>query len=331
MADIREDGSELVHFDDPEFQVQFRKNDIPEWYTFDELTIHWHDEVEFIYVIKGSVKYQLNGKMVLMREGEGIFVNARQIHLITTAGEECCLYCLMFTPMLLASFGAVLGRYVSDVINNPAIPYIMLSRSVPWQAQLLEDIAQLDGLSVQIGAWKAAQEGAQAGAQAAEQTAIRTGAELKVMQLLYDIWILLFQNMPRPEEEDDATESLVAIKRMMTYIQEHYPEKITIADLCRVGNIGKTKCTELFDAYANMTPMEYVRNYRVTKAITLLKYTDLSMAEIAYATGFSGASFFSETFRQIKGCRPLQVRMRERRNGTVHTDISDSSISREKG
>ena len=92
MADIREDGSELVHFDDPEFQVQFRKNDIPEWYTFDELTIHWHDEVEFIYVIKGSVKYQLNGKMVLMREGEGIFVNARQIHLITTAGEECCLY-----------------------------------------------------------------------------------------------------------------------------------------------------------------------------------------------------------------------------------------------
>lgn len=323
MADIREDGSELVHFDDPEFQVQFRKNDIPEWYTFDELTIHWHDEVEFIYVIKGSVKYQLNGNMVLMREGEGIFVNARQIHLITTAGEECCLYCLMFTPMLLASFGEVLGRYVSDVINNPAIPYIMLSRSVPWQAQLLENIAQLDGLSVQIGAWKAAQ--------AAEQAAIRTGAELKVMQLLYDIWLLLYQNMPHREEEDNETGALVAIKRMMTYIQEHYQEKITIADLCRVGNIGKTKCTELFDAYANMTPMEYVRNYRVTKAITLLKNTDLSITEIAYETGFSGASFFTETFRQIKGCRPLQVRMQQRRNAAVHTDISDSSITREKG
>ena len=68
MAQFREDRSELLHFDDPEFPVQYRKNFIPKDAVLDGMIFHWHEEVEFIYVLKGSVDYQLNKKHVHMEE-----------------------------------------------------------------------------------------------------------------------------------------------------------------------------------------------------------------------------------------------------------------------
>ena len=42
MADIREDGSEIFHYEIPDFPLSIKKNYIPANIEFPELSIHWH-------------------------------------------------------------------------------------------------------------------------------------------------------------------------------------------------------------------------------------------------------------------------------------------------
>lgn len=41
---------------------------------------HWHDDIEFICVLSGGMKYNVNGEIVNLKKGEGIFVNSGQMH-----------------------------------------------------------------------------------------------------------------------------------------------------------------------------------------------------------------------------------------------------------
>ena len=105
---------------------------------------------------------------------------------------------------------------------------------------------------------------------------------------------------------------LEIIRRMILYIQEHYKERINLNQLCREGGVSRTACTKLFLKYVNVTPIDYVRHYRIAKSIELLQSTDKTITEIAYETGFSGTSFYAKMFRKITGITPRQLRKGEK-------------------
>ena len=95
---------------------------------------------------------------------------------------------------------------------------------------------------------------------------------------------------------------------MITYIHSCYQDKITLADICKAGNVGKTSGTTIFKKYMGCTPVGFLTEFRLQKAAELLRETDMSVTEIAYETGFSGASYFAETFRGGFGCSPKEYR-----------------------
>lgn len=97
-------------------------------------------------------------------------------------------------------------------------------------------------------------------------------------------------------------------KTMMIFIQEHYMEKISLEDIAKAGNVGKTLCAKLFKKYVSKTPGEYLIFYRIQKSIELLTDTNMSTTEISYAAGFSSASHYTRTFRKLMGCTPLKYR-----------------------
>jgi transcriptional regulator GlxA family with amidase domain len=92
-------------------------------------------------------------------------------------------------------------------------------------------------------------------------------------------------------------------------------EKISLKDICDSGNIGTNLCTQLFKKYTNMSPIDYLRCYRIEKSLELLRDTDMTITEIAYATGFNGASYYAETFRKYAGYTPTQIRKRMKEQG----------------
>lgn len=313
MADIRKNKWEWFHYDNPDFQVQYRKNNIPANVKFPAMELHWHDDVEFIYIEEGSVLYEMEDEMIRMQKGEGIFVNARQLHLIHADDCDCELHCLIFHPIILCSSEYITSDCVVPLLEDSSVPYVFLSETVPWQKQLLMDIRD-------IGPYTESAHG-----------------KLTIMKYIYDIWDLLFQNLVSRPEEEDKNQNLSSVKKMVAYIQKNYRNKILLSDICMVGNVGKTKCSALFDMYYNMSPMEYVRNYRIEKGAKLLEITDMSITEIAYEIGLSDGSYFAKVFGQLIGCSPQQYRSygrgmsryyEVRRFPNLQTGVQDTDYSK---
>lgn len=58
----------------------------------------------------------------------------------------------------------------------------------------------------------------------------------------------------------------------------------------------------------DLTPLEFLNEYRISEAVGLMETTDKKIMEIAEMTGFSNVNRFTETFKKMYGCRPMDYR-----------------------
>lgn len=98
------------------------------------------------------------------------------------------------------------------------------------------------------------------------------------------------------------------IKAALSYIQEHYKEKIYIRDLAAQAGLNEQYFCRLFRKVIRMSPVEYMNNYRMRKAIALLEQTELSVTDVAYECGFHDMGGFIREFKRMTETTPLQYR-----------------------
>ena len=96
----------------------------------------------------------------------------------------------------------------------------------------------------------------------------------------------------------------------LEYIENHYSEKIYVADLAERCEISQHQFSRLFKREKGTTFREYLVNYRLDKACELLKNSPLPVGDIGYAVGFTDHSYFTRIFRKNKGVSPSGYRSR---------------------
>ena len=286
-----EDLSERVPYTAPETHTHIAKYDlrfIPSPIDMD--ASHWHDDIELILVVKGHMSYGVNGTTYRMQSGEGIFINARQIHNGYYAGASDCTYvCVLMHPMMLCANSYIEQTFIEPVINNTAFSCRHLKPENTGDRAILNSIAQIYD---------------------AEQNADPIRPLIR-QSLFYQLWAQLFEINPIADKHTHAQNArLTALKSMMSYIQKHYTQKLTLEDIAAVGNVCKSGCSKLFQSYLHQSPIRFLTECRLKKAAELLHGTDLNITEIAYACGFSGASYFTETFRNYLFCTPSEYRQK---------------------
>jgi AraC-like DNA-binding protein len=82
----------------------------------------------------------------------------------------------------------------------------------------------------------------------------------------------------------------------------------TVRDLASSVKLSKSAFAERFRELVGQTPLQYITEVRMHKAAELLQNSELSVAEIANATGYESASSFSNTFKRWHGESPLAIR-----------------------
>ncbi len=79
-----------------------------------------------------------------------------------------------------------------------------------------------------------------------------------------------------------------------------------------VEQLSRDICMERSGLYKKLTavldksPVAFIRMIRLRKAVELLRQGDMTIAEIAEATGFSSPSYFSKCFQKEYGCKPSE-------------------------
>jgi AraC family transcriptional regulator len=101
--------------------------------------------------------------------------------------------------------------------------------------------------------------------------------------------------------------------RIREMLYEESASRLTLGELARsVGRHPVQVCRQ-FHRRFRCTIGEYVRRLRVGRAQALLTSSELRLAEIALACGFSDQSHFTRAFRRLTGMPPRQYRMKSER------------------
>ena len=92
------------------------------------------------------------------------------------------------------------------------------------------------------------------------------------------------------------------------YMHEHFGEKITIKDMCKVLGCSKSALLTSFKAEYGTTLNSYLCAIRIDEAKRLLKTTNMTISAVAEATGFYDQSYFSKVFSNKLSITPSDYR-----------------------
>lgn len=98
------------------------------------------------------------------------------------------------------------------------------------------------------------------------------------------------------------------VLQILEYVENHYTEEIRMEQLSALVGLNTDYMSRRFKEQLGMSPTEYIRKFRVARAMELLCTTTLRVTEIAEMSGFSDVCQFSRVFRQVAGVTPLEFR-----------------------
>lgn len=104
---------------------------------------------------------------------------------------------------------------------------------------------------------------------------------------------------------------------VLEYIYTNYSDKVTLEDLTKCAHLNRVSLNKRFQERCGCTAMGYLLLHRLKVAGDLLTHTDMSMNEIARATGFGYDTYFIKQFTAKRGLSPTVYRNLSRQFATA--------------
>ena len=102
------------------------------------------------------------------------------------------------------------------------------------------------------------------------------------------------------------------LNRAKEFIDMHLDSPLALADVAGAAGLSRTHFAAQFRAATGVSAHEYVLRRRIEKAQTMLATTDVPLAELALAIGFSSQAHFTEVFKRLSGSTPRRWRQSHR-------------------
>ena len=287
-VDTMPDNSEIVHYDNPGIPLYIRKGLLSDFHGM-KAQCHWHDEIELILILENEMNYYAAGKNILLHTGDSILINSRQLHYgYASKGYDCSFICILFHPSLISPGDQIFLRYVDPFISRTDIPFLYFEQKNT--CDISHDILRM---------WDLKKSGV-------------PFYELDVTGTLYSLWARICRLTPTSAADTpcDAPSDVAVLRKMVSFIHDHYNEKLTLHDIASAGSICSSKCCSVFSQQTHQSPFEFLNSYRLRVSADSLMRTDRSITDIAYDCGFNHLSYYSKMFVRYFNCTPREYRRR---------------------
>jgi len=257
-------------------------------------TEHRHDCMEMVYVVGGTGVTLVNGRPYPAVRGDLYVMNPQDTHAFF-GEDKFSFYNILFRPSVFSREERTELQHFplfeewqtdSDVAPDNQNKKFNFAPPVGDQIEaLLEAIAK-------------------------ELKSRQPGSEVTAAALFKVAMVKILRNITTGTSEmillKDSSGG--GIPRVVSWINQHYREKLTVSQLAKIAGVSKNYLGECFNRTTGVSPFDYICRLRIEKARQLLENSNRTLTEIAAETGFCDTSYFSRSFRRFTGMSPRDYR-----------------------
>lgn len=250
---------------------------------FPEVLMHWHEEIEIIYIKEGKGIISVDLEKRVLTAPALVFVRPGQLHSIAQYERESMEYVnYIFHPRLLKSHDDDVfdQQYLTPLFDGTIQYPVFIKEQSPVFFSLCAPLLGCE----------------------------ETESPLMVKSCLFYLCSRMQEFFPERSGSMVRRESMERIKTVLIYMQEHYKENITVTDAAAQVDLSENHFMRFFKQTLGVSFVTYLKNYRLTKAEEMLHATDASILDIAQDNGFQNVSYFIREFKNKYGDTPLKYR-----------------------
>lgn len=250
---------------------------------------HWHQDVELIYVITGSVQVGINSESWLLQAGDMAICSSGDIHYYDSTGLESSMLLVIFNPQTIGAPGGWPGhlRLLSPYVGNAGRPDTDGGHLANKAAELMHELLR-------------------------EERDKSAHYETIMLGLLYQLSGLILRHVPSEPltlpQSHRFSGSRQAMREALDYLEEHWSRPITLEEAARQAHMSVYHFSRTFKHTTGMSLPSYLNSIRVDRAEELIRTSDQTMLDIALECGFTNVRTFNRAFRQLRGCAPSSLR-----------------------
>lgn len=246
---------------------------------------HFHQEVELVYVMEGELRLYVMEREDHLKRGDICVINSNEEHRIETQGEITTAHLFITYSLIRSVYNGVSSFFFCNSTSEDDERY----------EKLRELLNQL--LKRKMFCEKEAEE---------EQH------EYEYLSVFYKVLGYLTSNFIK-KAKTDAGMSMQQKSQMRTlqineYIMNNYNQPISLKSLADTLYLSEGYLSRYFKKIYNMSFSAYLRQVRLSHAMSELLYTDKAILQIALDNGFSSISFFNKVFKEEYGKSPSHIR-----------------------
>lgn len=255
----------LVHFDEDLGIEAYRFQGIMQ-----RFPNHFHEHYVIGFVDRGSRRLTCSDKIFEIGPGDIVLLQPLQNH--------CC-----------------------EQIDQVPLDWRSLNISCPRMEEITEEITGRRSLP-EFSRIVVPRSEMVAGLRELHDMALEGQKELEKEELLYFFMEQLIAEYTQRAAGPDVPPG-TEVRRTCEYMEAHYMDAVTLADLSRVSGLKKYTLLRHFTVERGITPYQYLSALRVNKAKGLLEAGE-ELIDVAMRTGFSDQSHFTRFFKSFIGVTP---------------------------
>ena len=230
---------------------------------------HLHDEIELVYVLKGSTVAYADQSVCEIGEGELYISFPNQIHYYNSA-ENSLFYVLIVTPKLfygkreLLSGNVPLENHISTDEDGKIAEYI----------EAIVDLPETSDISEYTGYFN-----------------------LLLPKILGKLSL-----KPSISGEDSN------LRNILEFCTANYSEELSLEYVAEHLHLSRFHISRLFNQKLGLSFSDYVNKLRVRESLDLLRDPDKKIADISEEVGFGSIRTYNRAFKEIHGKTPVEYR-----------------------
>ncbi len=284
-VNVDSEGREIRKHGDLDYPVACYYNDMNK----DLVIWHWHEEFELIIVKRGSVKISVGSVEEILKEGDGCFINSNVAHSVLKVDEqqEGIINSIVFHAKLIGGRHSIYWKkYLKPLIDSKKRQFMIFKSTED------KEITQL----IQT-AWQTEAEE-------------KSGFEFEVRNFLSRIIFLISEGECKKDYIPTVREirDMERTKAMITFIENHFKDEVSLSQISRVVAVSEGECLRCFKRVTGITPIRFMKEYRLIRAAEQIRTTRQNISEIAEDCGFLDMSYFAKSFKAIFKESPTEYR-----------------------